>query len=58
MINVLKWFIMLMLIRLCNNGIIFWGCSTAALNTVFVAQKRLVWAMAGGRYWPSSVRLD
>jgi hypothetical protein len=36
-------------------GIIFWGCSTAALNTVFVAQKRLVRAMAGERYWPSPV---
>jgi hypothetical protein len=28
-------------------GIIFWGCSTAAFNTVFVAQKRLIRAMAG-----------
>jgi hypothetical protein len=34
-------------------GITFWGTSEAALRSVFVAQKRLVRALAGERYWPT-----
>jgi hypothetical protein len=34
-------------------GINFWGCSAAVMKAVFVAQKRLVRALAGERYWPA-----
>lgn len=33
-------------------GIVIWGCSEQARELVFVAQKRLLRAMAGERYWP------
>jgi hypothetical protein len=32
-------------------GIVFWRCSSAVLNSVFVAQKRCIRAMSGERYW-------
>jgi exonuclease III len=38
-------------------GVIFWGCSPSVLNAVFVAQKRVVRAMAGERFWPGPVPL-
>ena len=34
-------------------GIVFWGCAKSVVRDVFVAQKRLVRALAGERYWPS-----
>jgi hypothetical protein len=38
-------------------GIVFWGASNAALNGVFVAQKKFVLCLAGERYWPAKERL-
>jgi hypothetical protein len=34
-----------------QHGINFWGCSAAVMKAVFVAQKRLIQALAGKRYW-------
>ena len=34
-----------------SYGIVIWGASDGALRTVFVAQKRLIRALAGERYW-------
>jgi hypothetical protein len=30
-----------------------WRCSTAVMKAVFVAQKRLIRALAGERFWPA-----
>jgi hypothetical protein len=38
-------------------GIVFWGASEAALQGVYVAQKKLVRCLAGERYWPAQERL-
>jgi hypothetical protein len=38
-------------------GINFWGCSAAVMKAVFVAQKRLIRALAGERYWPADSSL-
>ena len=38
-------------------GVIFWGSSKSVLHNVFIAQKRLVRALAGERYWPADVPL-
>jgi len=40
-----------------QHGIVFWGGSEAALSKVFVAQKRLVRALAGVRFWPGPTPL-
>jgi hypothetical protein len=37
--------------------IVFWGASEAALQGVFVTQKKLVRCHAGERYWPAQERL-
>jgi hypothetical protein len=38
-------------------GVVFWGASEAAMQGVFVAQKKLVRCLAGERYWPALERL-
>ena len=42
---------------LMQYGVIFWGSSKSVLHNVFIAQKRLVRALAGERYWPADVPL-
>jgi hypothetical protein len=39
-------------------GIIFWGGSDRVLNDVFVAQKKVIRAMCGVRYWRGPKKLD
>jgi len=36
-------------------AIVIWGASSHALGEVFTAQKRLIRALAGERYWPGPV---
>jgi hypothetical protein len=38
-------------------GVNFWGSSKSVIHDVFLAQKRLVRALAGERYWPADTPL-